>query len=232
MRVFAVVFTGGMILACAGGRDKDENQDSSPGLPEDNVDQAAICADYLNCLAAVDPSALASVQSTYGTNGTCWTDEATAEQCAEACKTGLAQMDDEYPEEPKCDDGEVTEASELEGQWTFEAASSDGGCDDFILDFNSMDLEISANGSKDFTANGQAEVGIFGNPYDFNLEFDCSLSEDDFSCDEYVGKLDSHWNLEGVYRETGIEATLELGLGDAEGGIQCTEVITLNGEAL
>ena len=38
MRVLAVVFTGGMILACAGGRDKDEIQDSTPGLPEDRVD--------------------------------------------------------------------------------------------------------------------------------------------------------------------------------------------------
>jgi hypothetical protein len=232
MRVFAVVFTGGMILACAGGRDKDENQDSPPGLPEDNIDQASICADYLNCLASVDPSALAAVQSTYGTEGTCWTDEATAAQCAEACKTGLAQMDDEYPEEPKCDDGEVTEANDLEGSWTFEVVSSDGGCDDLAMDFYSTDLEISANGSKDFTANGQAEVGIFGNPYDVNLEFDCALSEDNFSCDEYVGDLDSHWNFEGVYREAGIEATLEVGMGNGKGEMLCTEVLTLDGEAL
>lgn len=230
MRALAVVFTGAMILACAGGRDKDENQDSSTGLPEDNVDQASVCADYLNCLAAVDPGALASVQSTYGTDGTCWTDETTAEQCAEACKTGLAQMDDEHPEEPKCDDGEVTEASDLEGRWLFEATSSDGGCDAFVLEFDIMDLEISANGSKDFTANGKAEVGIFGNGYDFDLELDCSLADDDFSCDEYVGKLDSHWTFEGVYRGAGIEATLELSLGDGEGGTQCSEVFALTGE--
>ena len=232
MRVLAVVFTGGMILACAGGRDKDEIQDSTPGLPEDKVDQASICADYLNCLAAVDPAALASVQSTYGTDGTCWTDETTAEQCAEACKTGLSQMDDEHPEEPKCDDGEVTEASELEGRWRFVTTRSDGGCDDFALDFDGMDLEISASGSKDFTASGQAEMGIFGNPYDFNLELDCALSEDDFSCDEYVAKLDTHWTFEGVYQEASIDATLELGLGDGGGGIQCTEVFTLDGEEL
>lgn len=232
MRALAVVFTGAMILACAGGRDKEENQDSSPVLPEDRVDQASVCADYLNCLAAVDPAALASVQSTYGSDGTCWTDETTAEQCAEACKTGLKQMDDEHPEEPKCDDGDVTEASDLEGRWIFEATRADGGCDAFILDFDGMDLEISPDGSKDFTATGQAAVAISGTWYDFNVEFDCSLSEDDFSCDEYVGKFDSHWSFEGVYQGAGIGATLELGLGDAKGGVQCTEVLTLKGEEL
>jgi hypothetical protein len=230
MRLFAVVFVGGMILACAAGKDAD--QDSSPAVTDDRVDQASVCADYLDCLASVDPGTLASVQSTYGTDGTCWTDETTAEQCAEACETGLTQMDDEFPDEPDCDDGEVTEASELEGRWNFESADSDGGCDGFVLVFESMGLEISADGSTDFTADGQAEVGIVGNWYDFDLAFECSLSGDDFSCDEYVSDFDTYWTFEGVYGETGIDATLELGLGDGEGGMQCTEVFTLDGEEL
>lgn len=228
MRLFAVVIVGGMILACAGGTDED----SSPVLPDKRVDQASACADYLDCLASVDPGTLASVQSTYGTDGTCWTDETTAEQCAEACETGLTQMDDEFPDEPDCDDGAVTEASELEGRWNFESSGSDGGCDGFVLDFDSMGLDISADGSTDFAADGIAEVGIVGNWYDFDLQFECSLSGDDFSCGEYVSDYDTHWTFEGVYLGTSIGATLEMGLGDGEGGMQCAEVFTLDGEEL
>ena len=232
MRLFAVLLVGGMILACAAGKDSADDTDSSLGLPEDAVDQDAICADYLDCLASVDPGALASVQSSYGTNGTCWTDEATAEQCAEACATGLAQMHDAFPDEPECDDGEAIEAGDLEGRWNFESTDSDGGCDGFALVFDSMDLEISPDGSTDFTADGRAEVEIVGTWYDFDLTFACSLSGDDFRCDEAVSNFDTYWTFEGVYRGTDIDATLGMGLGDGEGALQCTEVFTLVGETI
>lgn len=117
MRFFAALLVGGMILACAGGKGKEEEEENPSELPPDGIDQAEVCADYLNCLAAVDPNTLASVQGTYGTEGSCWSDETAAAQCAEACETGLAQMEDAYPDEPVCDDGSVTLASDLEGTW-------------------------------------------------------------------------------------------------------------------
>ena len=231
MRFLAALLVGGMILACAGGKGKEEEENPSE-LPPDGIDQAEVCADYLNCLAAVDPNTLASVQGTYGTEGSCWSDETAAAQCAEACETGLAQMDDAYPDEPACDDGSVTLASDLEGTWNFESEDTDGGCDGFSLKFDTMDLEITPDGEKDFNANGRAEVSINGTWYDFDVEFACSLSGDNFTCDEYVGRFDSYWNFEGVYWGTRIDATLELGMGDGEGGIQCTEALSLVGQPI
>jgi hypothetical protein len=93
-----------------------------------------------------------------------------------------------------------------------------------------MDLDISPDGAAEFTADGRAELGIVGNWYDFDVAFACSLSGDDFTCDEYRGEFDSFWTFEGTYGGTGIEASLELGLGDGEGSLQCSEVFSLEGE--
>ena len=94
-----------------------------------------------------------------------------------------------------------------------------------------MDLKITPDGEKDFNANGRAEMSIKGTWYDFDVDFACSLSGDNFTCAADVGRFDTHWNFEGEYRESGIKAELESGLGDAEGGIKSTEALSLVGQA-
>ena len=71
---------------------------------------------------------------------------------------------------------------------------------------------------------------------------DLGLSINGFAMRYYSNpafKLGAFTNPDRVVRreaieltKAGIDATLELGMGDGEGGIQCSEVITLNGEAL
>lgn len=63
----------------------------------------AICERYLGCLAVTVPEALPAAQQGYADNGTCWQAGVdAAEQCLMACRIGLAQTHDLYPDEPAC----------------------------------------------------------------------------------------------------------------------------------
>lgn len=51
--------------------------------------QSAECKQYVDCVAKLSGSS-ASVDSTYGPQGSCWMETGTAEGCTKQCKTALA----------------------------------------------------------------------------------------------------------------------------------------------
>ncbi len=51
--------------------------------------QSMECGQYLGCVVKFSGTS-ASLDSKYGTNGTCWTDSAQAEVCSKFCRTALA----------------------------------------------------------------------------------------------------------------------------------------------
>jgi hypothetical protein len=59
--------------------------------------QTMECTRYLACVQAVGGSA-ASLDSTYGPNGTCWEDTAEADKCTVKCKAALAA----FPSDAGC----------------------------------------------------------------------------------------------------------------------------------
>lgn len=66
---------------------------SSGPPPSSSVSQSPECADFLACYEATYPGQTASIQSSYGPNGTCWTgSSATADSCTNACRSGLTSL--------------------------------------------------------------------------------------------------------------------------------------------
>jgi hypothetical protein len=226
MRLFTVAVVVGLILGCAGAK-KDGGGSL---LGDDSIEQDAACADYLDCLAAVDPSTLASVQATYGTDGTCWADEATAGTCVTACGTGLSQMHDDFPEEAACDDGSPLNAGDLEGDWTFETVGSDGGCSEYDLAITTTELQVTADGNDAFTADGHVVIELnSGGGSSFDVSFDCALAGEAFDCPEADGDLDSYWAFSGQASASAINGTLSASFGDGSGSRLCTENAELEG---
>lgn len=63
----------------------------------------AVCEQYLECLAVIDPESLPAAQQGFGANGTCWQgSSAEVQQCINACQTALEQAHGFHPSEPKC----------------------------------------------------------------------------------------------------------------------------------
>lgn len=64
---------------------------------------AAACVDYLECVAAVDPSGLADKEAEFGATSGCWTGDGDASTgCAEECSTALAALLLQNPLEEAC----------------------------------------------------------------------------------------------------------------------------------
>ena len=59
--------------------------------------QSVECSRYLACVAKLSGSS-ASLDSTYGANGSCWVDTRMAETCTTKCKTALAA----FPSDAGC----------------------------------------------------------------------------------------------------------------------------------
>ncbi len=215
----------GFILACTGGA-----KDEGGGLLGEDISQDEACAAYLDCLAAVDPGSLAAVQSTYGADGTCWADASSAATCADACVTGLEQMDEAFPAEAACDDGGPATAGDLEGAWQFTPVDQDDGCEEYGLVLHALDLQIAADGDSAFTGQGDAELEVVGNIYNLDVDLECTLSGDDFSCDRSLTDYDTYWTFSGSLAGGGIDATMEVLIGDGAGDEVCTEVVGMEGE--
>jgi hypothetical protein len=67
------------------------------------LSQTAACAAYLTCATAAAPAELGNLLEAYGPEGTCWqsTPEVAA-QCDLACMAGLAQLQEEFCDDPAC----------------------------------------------------------------------------------------------------------------------------------
>lgn len=59
--------------------------------------QSIECRQYLACVLKVGGST-ASLESSYGSNGSCWTDPSSADTCNKYCKSALAA----FPSEAGC----------------------------------------------------------------------------------------------------------------------------------
>lgn len=62
-----------------------------------------LCDRYLECLAVTRPEELPAAQMGFGADGTCW--EGPPEQisqCITACYTGIGDVHEAFPDEPKC----------------------------------------------------------------------------------------------------------------------------------
>lgn len=89
-----------------------EDDSGSPAL-----DVSAACTAYFTCVEAVGADAgvdLATVEDTYGADGTCWANETTANDCTLACQSALDAMVQVYPEEPACGGEPVGSAADAE----------------------------------------------------------------------------------------------------------------------
>lgn len=231
MRLMRLIFAGvfvGLGLACSGGTDEDDDDDDE----EEESEVSNACANYLECLAAIDPTTLESVEATYGEGGTCWDDPTTAEQCTEACRTGLDAAGEIYPDEPACEGG-GSGTVEIEGAWSFEQVSSEGECVDsgYGVQIWVMNLDIYAAGGY-YEADGSIEFDVGSNTFETPVTFiECTLSGDTFNCPEvYAGEYDTYWQFGAIYADSGLDAVLYAGLGDGEGTMFCEDLIQLRGE--
>jgi hypothetical protein len=84
-----------------GGADAGATGDAGPTTPDAGAGtdapiegmQPAVCAKYVACVSATEPSALPSTIAAYGASGTCWASTTeVASACTTACKTGIAQL--------------------------------------------------------------------------------------------------------------------------------------------
>jgi hypothetical protein len=223
MRFLLAATTVALLLGCAGILG---DTGAGTGSTQDET-----CAQYLDCLAEVDPTTLASVQSTYGESGSCWTSEATSAQCATACETALDQELSLYPHEEACGGDGSTTANDIDGDWSFEADDTEGDCADQGLDLTLATdiLTFSAEADDAFSVSGSATLGTPDQAFDFSLSFDCAYEDDAFTCDEFSGDYDTAWTFFGDYDGEGLDATMEIGIGDGSGSVVCTAEVPLTG---
>ena len=65
--------------------------------------QSPECAKYISCQNKVDATAGALLDSSYGTNGSCWKSNAdVANACTTACKTATAALATAKPDIAEC----------------------------------------------------------------------------------------------------------------------------------
>ncbi|MGC4114441.1 MAG: hypothetical protein QM765_07480 [Myxococcales bacterium] len=85
--VFAAVAAMSLV-ACGGG-----------------ISQSADCKKYIECYESDSVKGTkGSLDSTYGTSGTCWSTgvQTTADACTATCKSGVETYHTTYPDEAKC----------------------------------------------------------------------------------------------------------------------------------
>lgn len=122
-----------LVSGCSGsGRPGDDPKDTGkpPGTYE--PPQAEICAQWLECVAAIDPDRVADEEARYGKEGDCWTDTSSASVCAGECKSSLEEAFFENPLVEVCDTGKRYPLDEIlsSGEnWVIESVTSEP-CDD------------------------------------------------------------------------------------------------------
>lgn len=72
------------VVTTVGAGDSDGGDTSTGG-----VAPSPACADYLACLTDTQSRELMAAQEQFGPGGPCWTDQASADACAEQCDAGL-----------------------------------------------------------------------------------------------------------------------------------------------
>ncbi|MEZ4453384.1 MAG: hypothetical protein R3B09_28225 [Nannocystaceae bacterium] len=86
----------------SGGSMSGGSTASTGGTGEDGEET---CQRYIECVAVTSPADLPQIQEGFGAGGPCWTQgPQEAENCAQACRVGLQQAHEDYPDEPKCDE--------------------------------------------------------------------------------------------------------------------------------
>ena len=162
-------------------------------------DQADACAAYLDCLSAVDATALAAAQPAYGADGTCWEDEVSANQCAAACEGEMDDIETLFPDEALCDDG-VTELNEVldGGEWTLTNDGHDGYEHLWVMELTA-ELTSIVDG---FTMVGDVRLEP---DYDFELATACETDGRGFTCEpaemDYGNNTYFYLDLEGEFAE-------------------------------
>ena len=188
-----LVFLAIASLACAAGKDKNTDPNDEQGT------QSEACADYLDCAAEVDPSTFATLGSTYGPDGDCWSQgDAYADACTSACEAALDAMHAAYPDAEVCGGGGGPTSCPLDaGDHELILHEPDTGTCGFGGDIPG-DAEVTCDdpSSSTFTLHW---VDIYGEEADL----DCTFSGTSFTC-------------EGIL-DVGTDADLTLD-GDASGG--------------
>ena len=65
--------------------------------------QSETCKKYLACTEAVSAGSSASLKSSYGEGGTCWTtNQASADACTTACQSALDTLKAANPNQAEC----------------------------------------------------------------------------------------------------------------------------------
>ncbi len=104
-----------------------------------------VCELYLDCLSVAAPSELPAAQAGFGPDGTCWQGSPeTAEQCLEACRAGLDQLQQVFPDEPMCGGtpGETVYVIEIQPIFT---ANCTAGCHEPGGIYAALDLTSEAS---------------------------------------------------------------------------------------
>lgn len=102
--------------------DSEPERDTGDGPTEFD---SQVCQDFLDCLAAVDPGALAEQEAEYGLSGACW-ESGDTERCESVCASLHDELYAENPREPAC--GEVSLCPPTDGRWTMYFGETPGGC--------------------------------------------------------------------------------------------------------
>lgn len=182
-------------LACGGGQ---VPQDSGPvtvsDSPEGRIEvDSEICQDYLDCLAATRPEALADDEDEYGLDGDCW-QGGDPDRCEQVCESLHADLWEQNPREPSC--GEVSLCPEG-GQWAMRFGETEGGCSyngasvELICseqgDTWIFDIEDAQSGQRLWTCDG---IGT-------TAEFSCKSKAYQATAEgRFVGNYDA---AEGIY---------------------------------
>lgn len=114
MRSRAILLFVGLCVGCggsatgagAGSTSGGETAGSGTGSPTGGeVLDHGDCEHYLACIAATTPAALPGAAMGFGEDGTCWQGGAAeAMLCRDACKNGLAQTKELFPDAVECRD--------------------------------------------------------------------------------------------------------------------------------
>lgn len=83
--------------------DSDTTSDDSGMASEgsEQVDPDGVCAQYIDCVAAVAPNTTAAAVEGFGPEGTCWT-PSTTDVCVQACVSARQELGALFPTESAC----------------------------------------------------------------------------------------------------------------------------------
>lgn len=183
-----------LCLFIAGCADVPWRRNASQTDPtdEDRRTQAESCAQWLECVAAIDPERVADEEALYGESAPCWDDARSAEDCATACEEALEEAFLQHPQEEACDTGKTYRPSDVlqsGAEWVLESYGADA-CEDYppsflhhasghmtLLDGNAFRLDFHeailwGNGPYNETGGGQV-LCTFDFPF-----FECDGSFD------------------------------------------------------